>query len=156
MMSMGPSKYQLMGTIAEGSISWHFTITQFIIARLRNIKGDRSASCQDPLALAITERWDLSMTTSTPIIYLSSVEVHVGWEYTCKCWERWWSILALFVRSAFCQRYYFLFRKICHIIHCNLRSWRRRLLDWKIERIPLEFLVQESWYLFHELSFHNQ
>ena len=52
---VSPTDDGLMSTIAEGSISTHLAVAEFVIARLRNVESDRSATGNDPLALTITQ-----------------------------------------------------------------------------------------------------
>lgn len=117
-----------MSSIAERCIRREFTVAEFIVARWWNIERNRSASSQDPLALTIAPWWHLCVTTRTPVIYLSSVEIDVGWEDTSIRRHRRRSISSFFIWAWFSKLDNLLFREICYIIHGDLGSCSRWLL----------------------------
>ena len=57
-----------MSSITERSISTHLTVTQLVIARILNIKGDWPVSSKYPLTLTTAERIRPGMTATVDII----------------------------------------------------------------------------------------
>ena len=140
MMLLSPFDDLLMSAIAEWCVCWHFTIAQFVVTWLGNVETNWTASCKDPLALTITERINLWVSTSTPVVRLSSIQIYMCRENTSICRHAWWSIFAFFIRSWFCQIYNLLMRKVSNIIH-RLRS-------------PLNFSrFKNHWFWCHNISF---
>ena len=89
----------LMSAVAEGRIRGHLAVAEFVVATLGHIEGYWTAPRQDPLALAVAKRVDLTMTTAAPIVRLATVEVHVGREDTGVGGHTWRSVSAFFVWS---------------------------------------------------------
>ena len=106
-----------MCSITEWCICREFAVTEFVIARFGYIERDWAAPCQNPFALSIAKRVDLTMTTRAPVIHLAAVKEHVSWENTCVSWHTGWSILSFFIRSALFKQCYLLMGEISDIVH---------------------------------------
>ena len=116
-MLKGPFHNVLMGTITERGVRTELAIAQLVITTFSHIEVHRSASCYYPLALTIAEWSDLGVTTSTPLVDLASVKVHVGREKTGISWHAWWSVSALLVRSVLFEVHHLLLWEVRHILH---------------------------------------
>ena len=122
-----PLPDMLMSTVAEWRIRWHLAVAEFVVATLWHIEGYRATSCQDPLALAIAHRVDLTMSATAPIVWLGPGEVHVGWEDTGVGGHAGRPVSALFVRSWLTKINSFLGREVRRIVHSLYCSF---LLSW--------------------------
>ena len=89
----------LMSAVAEGRIRGHLAVAEFVVATLGHIEGYWTAPRQDPLALTVAKRVDLTMTTSAPIVRLAAGEVHVGREDAGVGGQTRRSVSAFLVRS---------------------------------------------------------
>ena len=96
-----PLPEQLMSPIAEGSISGHLAVAQFVVAALRHIKSHWSAPRQDPLALTIAHWVNLAVSTRAPIVGLATAEVHVSGENTGVCRHAGRSVPTLLIWARF-------------------------------------------------------
>ena len=117
----------LMSSIAEWSIGRHLTVAELEVAWLAHVEGHRTASGDHPLTLTIAKRVDLTCSAWAPIVSLTLLQVHVGWEDTCVHWHAWWSISALLVWSALAKINDCLSWEVCYIVHSLDFSL---LLDW--------------------------
>lgn len=102
MVFSSPLQDVLVSSIAERSICTEFTVAKFEVPTFRNIEAYRSTSSHNPLALPVAEWTDLRMTTSTPVIDFSSVQINMGWIQTLVGWHAWWSISSFLIRSTLC------------------------------------------------------
>ena len=118
-----------MSSIAEGSVWRHLAVAQLVVAWLSYVECDWTAPCEDPLALAITHRRNLSMSAWTPIIDLSSVQVHMSREDSSECGHGGRSILSFFIAPGLSERRDFLFREVSDIVHGDLGPGSGRLQD---------------------------
>ncbi len=106
-----------MRSVAEGRIGREFAVAQLEVARLRDVELHRATSSHDPFALPIAQGGSLGVTTSTPVIYFASVEVHMGGEDAGVGGERGGSVPALLVVTRLHQVNYLLLREISDIVH---------------------------------------
>ncbi len=97
MVAGGPSEQVLVSAVAEGSVGRELAVAQLEVAGLAHVKGNRAASCDDPLALPITEGSVLSVAATAPVIDFSTVQVDVSGEKTCESRQGRWAILAFFI-----------------------------------------------------------
>ena len=63
-----PFPDMLMCTVAEWRICAQLTVAEFEVARFAHIESNRSAPGQDPLALTVAHRVDLTVTAGAPVI----------------------------------------------------------------------------------------
>ena len=98
-MLESPLEDVLMSSVAEWSISTHLAIAELEIATLSHVKGNRSVSGQDPLALSIAPWSVLGVSTTAPVVLLSSVEVNMSWENTGIYRHGSWSISTFLIWS---------------------------------------------------------
>ena len=119
----------LMCSIAEWRIGRHLAVAQFIVAWLTHIESDGAKSSDHPLALSIAKRVNLTCTARAPIIWLSSLQVHVSWEDSSIDWHTGRSISALLIWSTLAQINSFLGREISHIIQWSIWSLHIRWLQ---------------------------
>ena len=140
-----PLPEQLVSAIAEGSISGHFAVAQFVVAALCHIKSHRSAPGQDPLALPIAHWVDLAVSTRAPIVGFSTAEVHVGGENTGVRGHAGWSVAALLIGARLSQVNHRLLREVSHIVHrlnvplCYCRLQNDRVVKEDISLISIQF-----------------
>ena len=88
-----------MGSIAEGRIRGELAVAKFVVATLRDVEGDGSAPRNNPLALTIAQRVDLGVTTTTPIVRLGTMEVHMRREDTGEGGKTGWTVSPFLVRA---------------------------------------------------------
>ena len=121
-----PFEHMLMSTITEWCVCTELAITELIVSTLRHIEVYWTASSDDPFALTITERTDLGMSTTAPLVNLSSMKIDVCGIDTLISWHTWWSVSTLLIWSVLLKVHHFLLREIRYILHGNLvsRSWR--------------------------------
>ena len=71
-----------MSSITKRSISWIFTITEFIISTFWYIKLNWSTSCYHSITCSITTWITLWKSTWTPSIYFSLLKICIIWKPT--------------------------------------------------------------------------
>ena len=148
MILCSPFPDVLMRSIAEWCVCWEFAVTEFVVAGFGYVERDRAAPCQNPFALSIAKRVDLTVATGAPVIHLAAVKEHMSWENTCVRWHTGWPILAFFVWSALFKQSNFLMRKIGDIVHrfdFSLLRWSQNFWIWKhhVSLVRLQF--NSSW-----------
>ena len=104
-----PLPDMLMCSIAERSILWNLAVAKLVVAGFGDIKGHRSAPRQNPLAL--------TMSATTPVVRLTTVEEHVSREYISVCRHARWSIAFLLVWSWLSKVSDSLLREVSHVVH---------------------------------------
>ena len=117
MILCSPFPDVLMRSIAEWCVCWEFAVTEFVVAGFGYVERDRAAPCQNPFALSIAKRIDLTVAAWAPVVHLASIEEHVRRENTCVSWHTGWSILSFFIWSALFEQCYLLMGEISDIVH---------------------------------------
>ena len=135
-----PLPDMLMSTVAEWRIRWHLAVAEFVVATLWHIEGYRATSRQDPLALAIAHRVDLTMSATAPIVWLGPSEVHVGWEDTGVGGHAWRSVSAFFIRSWLAK------------INDSLSGEVRRIVHSLYTSLNLGGF-KNNWFIKHDITF---
>ena len=90
---------EFMRRITKRRIRAHFTIAQFIISTLRNIKLNRSTSRHNPFTLPVTKRITPTMSTRTPFINFSSVQINVDRIISSVNRHTWRTVFTFLVRE---------------------------------------------------------
>ncbi len=117
---VNPPDQLLMSAVAEGSICAHLAVAELEVAGLAHVEADGAAAGQDPLALAVTQRRVLSVTTAAPIVHLPTVEVHVGREDTCEGRHRRRPVLAFLVGATLVKGDRLLGWEVGDVVHGDL------------------------------------
>ena len=117
MVFCSPFPKLLMSSIAEWCIWGKFAVTKFVVTRFCYVERHGAAPGQNPFALSITKRVDLTVAAWAPVVHLASIEEHVRRENTCVSWHTGWSILSFFIWSALLEQCDFLMGEISDIVH---------------------------------------
>ena len=117
MILSAPFPDVLMCPIAERCIRGQLAVAEFEVAGLAHIESDWTVPRQNPLALSVAHRVNLTVTARAPIVRFASVQEHVGWEDTSVGGHARWLVAAFLVWSRFSKVDDFLLREVSHIVH---------------------------------------
>lgn len=105
-----------MSSIAKRCIRGHFTLAYLIIARLINIELDWSVSTYNSVAVTITHWRFYTKSTSTVVINLFFLQIHIIWIVSLINWNRSWPVFPLCILNELWHGNCLLSWKISYII----------------------------------------